>query len=208
MDIVHRGVIPDRLLSWRAHKCVLSTASKYFEAMFSGHFRESSENEIFLKDVPDIATFDMVLRGVYAQRIQLDELNVLSVLRICNLLQFTNIEQQCWDFILLRMDDLDNSQEVLALSDQLGQRRVYNEALKRVAYNFRQLRTGEEFLEQDATLLFKLLSSDELRVNGEEDVVEALLFWLSADKKDRLKYLTQLIKTIRVPLLTKDVSRP
>lgn len=192
--------------SWKVHKCVLATASKYFEAMFSGNFRESNENEIFLKDVPDLTTFDMVLAGVYATPLQLHEANVLSVLRISNLLQFTRIENECWEFILNRMDDFDNSQEVLALSDQLGQQRVYKQALTRVAYNFRELRVQQEFQEQqDAKLLFKLLSSDDLRVNGEEDVVAALLHWLNYDRKGRAKYLPQLIKAIRVPLLKKEV---
>lgn len=189
------------------HKCVLASASPYFEAMFSGNFKESNENEIFLKDVPDMATFDMVLGGVYAKALHLDEGNVLAVLRISNLLQFQRIENECWEFILARMDDLDNSHEVLALADQLGQKRVYKQALMRVAYNFRQLRHLEVFQEQDPQLLFKLLSSDDLRVNSEEDVVEALLFWLSFDRKSRMKYLPQLIQAIRVPLLTQEVSR-
>ena len=189
------------------HKCVLASASPYFEAMFSGNFKESNENEIFLKDVPDMATFDMVLGGVYAKALHLDEGNVLAVLRISNLLQFQRIENECWEFILARMDDLDNSHEVLALADQLGQKRVYKQALMRVAYNFRQLRHLEVFQEQDPQLLFKLLSSDDLRVNSEEDVVEALLFWLSFDRKGRMKYLPQLIQAIRVPLLTQEVSR-
>lgn len=187
------------------HKCVLATASKYFEAMFSGNFRESNENEIFLKDVPDIPTFDMVLGGVYAKPLHLDEGNVLAVLRIANLLQFERIESECWEFILARMDELDNSQEVLALADQLGQKRVYRQALSRVAYNFRQLRTQTEFQEQDPQLLFKLLSSDDLRVNSEEDVVSALVQWVLYDRKSRHKYLPQLIQAIRVPLLSKDV---
>lgn len=195
------------LCSWKVHKCVLATASKYFEAMFSGNFKESNENEIFLKDVPDLQTFDMVLAGVYATPLQLDEANVLAVLRISNLLQFTRIENESWEFILNRMDEFDNSQEVLALSDQLGQQRVYKQALTRVAYNFRELRVQQEFQEQDAKLLFKLLSSDDLRVNGEEDVVAALLHWLNFDRKARVKYLPQLIKAIRVPLLKKEVRR-
>lgn len=193
--------------SWKVHKCVLATASQYFEAMFSGNFKESNENEILLKDVPDLPTFDMVLAGVYATPLHLDESNVLAVLRISNLLQFSRIEHQCWDFIVKRMDDPDNSHEVLSLADQLGQKRVYSQALTRVAYNFRQLRLVEPaFQEQDQQLLFKILSSDDLRVNSERDVVEALLHWLNYDRKGRLRHLPQLIKAIRVPLLTKEVK--
>lgn len=198
---------PSFFPSWKVHKCVLATASKYFEIMFSGNFRESNENEIFLKDVPDIATFDMVLAGVYGHKLRLDESNVLAVLRISNLLQFTRIETECWDFILSRMDDFDNSHEVLALSDQLGQMRVYNQALSRVAYNFRQLRTTEEFQEQDVKLLYKLISSDDLRVNSEKDVVDSVLHWIDYDRKNRIKHLGQLVQAIRGPLLTKEVRK-
>lgn len=173
--------------------------------MFSGNFRESKESEILLKDVPDIPTLTMVLAAVYAKPLCLDESNVLAVLKISNLLQFERIENECWAYILSRMDEFDNSPEVLSLADQLGQKRVYTQALTRVAYNFRELRTQPEFQEQDPQLLYKLLSSDDLRVNSEEDVVGALLHWLEYDRKGRIKYLSQLIKAIRVPLLKKEV---
>lgn len=189
------------------HKCVLSTASSYFEAMFSGHFRESTENEILLSDIPDDDTLEMVLWSVYGGPLKLTETNVLTVLKISNLLQFTRIENECWEFILMRMDEFDNSQEVLALSDQLGQRPVYDQALARVAYNFRQIRLQEQFQDLDAKLIFKLLSSDDLRVNSEQDVVAALLDWVNFDRSDRMKYMPNLIRTIRVPLLTKEVNR-
>lgn len=174
--------------------------------MFSGNFRESHENEILLKDVPDIPTFDMVLGGVYAKPLHLHENNVLAVLRISNLLQFERLETECWDFILARMDEFDNSFEVLALADQLGQMRVYKQAMLRVAYTFREIRLQIEFQEQDPKLLYKLLCSDELRVNSEEDVVEALGHWIQFDKKARQRYLPQLIQAIRVPLLKNEVG--
>lgn len=192
--------------SWRVHKCVLATASKYFDAMFSGHFKESSESEILLNDIPNDETLEMVLLAVYGGALRLDESNVLGILRISNLLQFNRIENECWEFILSRMEDeFDNSQEVLALADQLGQIYVYEQALHRVAYNFRHIRLQPQFQELDANLLFKLLSSDELRVNSEEDVVAALLDWINCDKEMRMRYLTSLIQAIRIPLLTKEV---
>lgn len=146
------------------HKCVLATASQYFEVMFSGDFKESHENEIVLNDFPDHPTLDLVLNSVYGGGLNLDESNVLNVLKISNLLQFTRIENKCWEYIVEDMDDI-NSLDVLTLADQLGHKPAYDKAIGRVTYNFKHIRLTPEYLELDVDLVLKLLSSDDLRVS-------------------------------------------
>lgn len=56
---------------FKAHKTILAAQSPYFEAMLFGSFRESSENEIELKEI-SATTFEVVLKYMYTGRMLFD----------------------------------------------------------------------------------------------------------------------------------------
>lgn len=189
---------------WNVHKCILATTSDFFEAMFSGSFLEAEQAEIVINEVED-QILDILLDAAYGGALQTTESNILQVLKAANLLNFRDAESLCWDFIGKQLDDI-NSLDVLALSAQLGNRNVYNQALDRVGYNFKQIRYTDEYLEMDVRLLLKLLSSNDLRVNSEEDVLNAMMLWLNHDMSARKLHLSELVMTLRLPLLSEAAS--
>lgn len=56
-DIILRTIDGDEI---RAHKCVLTTYSEYFEKMFNGGFLESNKEVVFIKDISNAVLNDLI----------------------------------------------------------------------------------------------------------------------------------------------------
>ncbi len=61
---------------------------------------------------------------------------------------------------------------------------------------------SNELLELSSTALIELLSSDDLNVKNEELVFDAITRWISHDPEERKKYILELLKSVRLGLLS------
>lgn len=64
----------------------------------------------------------------------------------------------------------------------------------------------QEFLALHRDQLASLLSSDDLNVVTEENVFESLMAWVQHDSANREQHLSTLLKLIKLPLLSSEVS--
>lgn len=72
-------------------------------------------------------------------------------------------------------------------------------------HHFEQvLRDSKEFDELNIVDLTEILSDDELNVRSEEIVFQAIEKWLGADLAGRKAYLFDLLKCIRLGMLTQE----
>lgn len=67
--------------------------------------------------------------------------------------------------------------------------------------NFTKIIQTQEYLALSFNELAEILGRDELNVDCEEQVFEALLTWIKHDEKDRIEMLFELLKLIRLPLV-------
>jgi len=125
----------------KAHKAILLARSPVFAAMMESGMKESIENRIEIDDiVPDI--FEALLRFIYTDRVDVDQLNVQDLLVAANKYMLSLLKLNCQKFLSERLTT-KNCVEKLALADLHS-----CEHLKRSTLNF-ILRNRDDVMQSD-----------------------------------------------------------
>ena len=119
-----------------AHRALLCHASKYFEAMFDGHFVEKKSREADLTDiVGDSDTLVELLDFMYTGALNISAANIEALLRATSLLLLEKGKAQCVTYLLEHLTP-DNVVSVLTLADEFGLSAFYQIALEVILARF------------------------------------------------------------------------
>ncbi|XP_059618147.1 kelch-like protein 5 [Phlebotomus argentipes] len=189
-----------------AHRVVLSAASDYFEAMFTGDFRESREEEVILNEIPG-DDLRRLVKFCYTGELELSEESsvesVKTLMSSANLLQLKSVVRDCGAF-LKRYLHSSNCLGIAVFADQHSCDALLEAARKYANQHFLEVCKKQEFLQISAVQLGKLLASDDLNVPSEEDVFRALLAWFQHASKERKVYIPDLLVLIRLHHLSPE----
>lgn len=184
---------------FRVHKLVLATCSDYFKAMFLNDSLESQSNEVTLKDVsPD--SMKAILDFFYSSSLTITNETVQDILITASMIQLPEIMKLCSEYIKKRIDTT-NCLGVLAVADRCEILDLVRYTLNYCLDQFECIVKEREFLEVDDTILSKLISHDQLNVDHEFKVLDAILDWISYDQNSRMSKLDSLIKHVRFALV-------
>lgn len=185
------------------HKSVLCAASNYFKAMFTGHLAESTQSTVPINGV-EPGILQQLLDYTYTAQIAITKDNVQNLLSAANLLEMLPVREACCQFLDKHMDEtnclgIQSFAESHACADLQQRARTF--ALK----HFTQLVNGDEFESISETQLIDLMSSDDLEVDREEEVFNAVLKWVEADEGgcvQRKSRLHRVLAHVRLPLVS------
>jgi len=202
----------------QAHRVVLAASSDYFDAMFSGSLRESTEKEVRLEDVQGDVVGALV-QFCYTGRVELSSGNVHEILMASHLMQLGPIVAGCSDY-LGRYLQASNCLGVLKFAARYELVPLLNLSESYASEHFLEVRSlfcrcdcwiktiqfqvceNEEFLELDAEEVAKLISRDDLDVANEEDVFHGVMKWIDHDSERRKKFLAKLLECVRLALIS------
>ena len=78
-------------------------------------------------------------------------------------------------------------------------------ALKFVECNFPDIVPGREFLEiEQADVISRLVSLEDIAITSEEQVYEAVLRWIHYDVSKRKEHAVEVFKNVRFPSMSRD----
>ncbi|XP_071447104.1 kelch-like protein 30 [Hetaerina americana] len=189
---------------FHCHRQVLISQSSYFMAMFSHNFLEKDKDIIEIKEVDPVA-MDTVLSKIYSDDLKITEENALTLLQTASMLQFTDVEKQCIEFVE-RTLSADTCLRVLQITDSLSLSSLFRKALCFALWEFSAVKESDDFLELPIDYLESYLSSDLLRASDEVEVFEAGLSWVQKSEPEtegsRLELLPRALSTVRLSSLS------
>lgn len=187
------------------HRLVLCACSSYFRSIFLSDLDESKKKEIVLEDV-EPGVMGLVLKYLYTSKINVTEHNVQDIFAVANIYQIPSIFTVCVSFLQKRLS-LSNCLAVFRLGLMLDCPRLAVSARNYACDHFQLISRDEEFLQLLPSELAAVLASDNLSVETEETVFEALTAWVSRDSEGRAKDLPGLLDCVRLRLLSEDYLR-
>ena len=183
-----------------AHRVVLCAASSYFQAMFTGGLAETFDENVEIYGI-DADTFAIILDFIYSGYVEVKETNVQQLLPAAKMLQIEEVEKNCCDFLRHELDP-SNCVGIYLFADVHACVNLASDALEYIHRNFAEVSKSEEFLQLDKLRLFKLLESEDLKIESEEQVFEAAINWVLSDVKGRRELLGKILEKVRLPLIS------
>ncbi|KAJ1084874.1 hypothetical protein NDU88_005020 [Pleurodeles waltl] len=186
---------------FRVHRRALASHSRYFEALFYGGAKESSQTHIVLSGV-DVEAFKTLLGFVQTAQVALTRDNVATVLETADFLQFNRVKQLCMKFLEKELH-VSNCLDMMSYAQQFSCLELYESAQYVALTHFADLISQEDWglLQHPKETLAQLLARDELFVAREDVAFDAVLKWIMEDS-DREEDLFDLMGLVRMPFLS------
>uniref|UniRef100_UPI0037E89D77 kelch-like protein 23 n=1 Tax=Semicossyphus pulcher TaxID=241346 RepID=UPI0037E89D77 len=183
---------------FNCHKALLSARSSYFKVMFTADMRERSNSVIKLTGV-DCVVLGALVNYVYTAQVCITESNVQSLLEAADLLQFLSVKQACEEF-LIRLLDVGNCLGMHAFAQLHLCPSLEREARRVMLSRFTELILQEEFFELDHERVRSVLAAQNLTVQRDEVLIEAVSKWVSYNLDNRVHNAADLLRCIHLEL--------
>ncbi|XP_076652571.1 kelch like ECH associated protein 1 isoform X2 [Halictus rubicundus] len=178
---------------FHAHKVILAAASPYFKAMFTGGLKESEMNRVKLQGVCPTA-MARLMYFMYTGQIRVTEITVSNVIEAC----CTFLEKQL---------DPTNAIGIANFAEQHNCQGLHQKANQFIVQHFSQICQEEEFLQLSAIQLIALVRRDELNVQEEREVYNAVLKWVKYNEEARGAKMEHILHAVRCQYLTPNFLR-
>ncbi|NXS56835.1 KLH12 protein, partial [Brachypteracias leptosomus] len=195
--------------------CNLSDKSQFKKLLlaFSSHYSKlnlclPSHLQLSEKDKPYVdiqgltaSTMEILLDFVYTETVHVTVENVQELLPAACLLQLKGVKQACCEFLESQLDPsnclgIRDFAETHNCVDLMQAAEVFSQK------HFPEVVQHEEFILLNQEEVEKLIKCDEIQVDSEEPVFEAVINWVKHSKKEREASLPELLQYVRMPLLT------
>ncbi|KAG5835943.1 kelch repeat and BTB domain-containing protein 12 [Anguilla anguilla] len=187
------------------HRVVLSAFSPYFMAMFTCGLQECNRREVTLQDTPP-EILRLILNYMYRSELPLSNANVQGVAVAAFVLQLDDVFVRCQRHMTENMD-ASNCLGVYHFARDLGAEDLRDLAHRYLRQNFAQVCLHEEVVELECHKLLTLIGSDDLNVSREESILDVVLRWVNSDPDRRAASLPELLRKVRLPLVSPDFLR-
>ena len=127
--------------------------------------------------------------------------NVQLLLSGSTMLHIERLRAACSRFLHSQLDS-GNCIGIRDFASMYSCEQLESHANQCLNQHFLEVLKCDEFLHLKYEKLHKLLNSDSIQVQSEEDVFIALENWLHYDYEKRKQFLPELLKCVRVPLLS------
>ena len=201
-DVVLEACNGEDLARFKAHRIVLCAASPFFYSALNSDMKESKEGLIRLEDTSKIA-IEQLLDYLYTGHVDVTQHNAFDLLRIADFLVIPSLKEISSKFMI---QALSSSNCLMAYYSAVNYRcsELQEKARDFICANFASVVEHEDFLNLTINEVGEWISSDEIKVRGEEDVFQAIVKW--AEKRgsgERAKFF-ELIRHVRLIYLSRS----
>lgn len=190
---------------YHCHKIILSAASPYFKAMFTGGLKECEMSRIKLQGVCP-AAMSRIIFFMYSGQVRVTEVDVCQLLTAATMFQVANVIEACCNFLERQLDS-SNAIGIAEFAEHHGCDSLKQKANQYIERHFTKVCQEEEFLQLSDDRLIKLIRRDQLNVQGERDVYNAVMSWVRYDADNRYSKFENILASVRCQLLTPHFIR-
>lgn len=145
--------------------------------------------------------FELLLNFAYTSHINITRTNVQSLLSAANLLDVAAVRDACCQVMEENMD-VCNCIGVHCFSESLSCCQLQEKSKNFILKNFEGVSEHEEFLKLSRLKVIEFVSHEDLCVQSESSVFNAVIRWLEADKPSRSIQFESILRHVRLPLLS------
>lgn len=191
--------------TFRAHRVVVASVSPYLRAMFTCGMKESTQDEIELRDIEPQA-MSALINYAYTGEVLVTVDNVQDLLPAAGILQLKELKEACCAFLSDHMDT-SNCLGIKQFADLHSCPELLKKANRFIIRKFMDITTHEEFLQLPQPVLKEVLENNHLHVDSEMQVYRAFLAWVNYDLDARAPTAYELFDSIRVSLIPHEFWR-
>ena len=187
---------------FNAHRVVLCAGSPFFYSALNNDMKESKEGLIRLEDMSKVA-IEELLDYLYTGHVDVTQHNAFDLLKIADFLVIPSLKEVSSKFII---QSLSSSNCLMAYYWAVNYRcfDLQEKARDFIYANFTRVVEHEDFLNLTINEVEEWISSDEIRVRGEEDVFEAIVKWVEQKGSGEREKFFELFRHVRLIYLSRN----
>jgi len=190
--------------AFKAHKCLLSAASPFFQKLFNIDMRETNEGVVRLEMITELGLRD-ILEFIYTSTVQIStQENAQELIPMADYLLLPNLKTVARRVFLLQMLNASNCISMYSFAERYRCEELIAGIKKFIFVNFTTITKTEQFLSLSSKEVKMWISSDEIVVSAEEGVFEITRTWTSVRKSERKKYFAELFREVRLVYVSRD----
>ena len=184
-----------------AHKIVLAANIPYFKAMFLSGMHETGANRVHIQNVHPDSLYEMV-KFAYTGQLTITPDTAQNILTAANFLQLPSIITVAVNMMLKHLTAMN----CIGLYKFAQASNIFD--LQQAAYKFitdkfvEVSKESDEFLTMKKDDLKEFVFDEQLNINQEEDVFEAIVRWMDVSPATRCDHASELFSGVRFPVIS------
>ena len=188
----------------KCHRNVLAVASDCFKAIFRSGVDESKSPTVQLTMAPDILS--TIVQYIYTGEIELTADNVESLVKACDVLQLDSLKTACESFMLKQVEK-NNFVSIYRFATSYRLVNLERKARRFILSEFRTVAFTDEFKALSCSQLIGVITDDDVNVEYEDVVFEAVLGWIRHDLANRKSSVEMILRHVRLPYCSPNYLR-
>ena len=185
-----------------AHRNILSASCPYFNKLFTTDMKEKGNSQVYLEGIQDRA-LDELLTYFYTGKLKVTQENVEHLVTVSDYFLVSRVKNIACKFLEANLDT-SNALYIFTFAEDYNCGSLASASRTFIASNFVEVTKTESFLMLDVNQLSCLLSSDNIIVNKEEEVFEAVVRWAEFNRCERQQFLSELLRDVRLQTIPID----
>ncbi|XP_047016427.1 kelch-like protein 10 [Ictalurus punctatus] len=188
---------------FHVHKIILCGCSPYFMALFTHGWYPPDKLRYSIPNV-SAEIMELIVEYAYIRCVNITEKNVYKLLIAADYMLVSSLVNECCAFLKAQLCP-ENCVNIWHFARSHFCEKLNQQAFRFILHNFEEMvRLSEEFLDLMVEQLSEIIEKDELNVNQESVVFEAVLQWIKHAPCKRKAHIGVLLPKVRLGLLTHD----